>query len=143
MIFFYTKIDHTLFTKVGVGLISLLSLMRLISNHQKAPVQCSIQLHTKFQLIPSNSLPCRRVLSLIFVYVNKHLYLREAMLYCHQNWYQNLPVYTLPVYKISAGSEYVLASYSRFCDLCKKTKNKKNEEQKLKLWSLVSQKRLA
>jgi len=42
------------FTEVEVGLILLSSRTRLISNHQKAPLKCSIQLHTKFQLFSSN-----------------------------------------------------------------------------------------
>ena len=52
MISYYAKIDCAIFTKVGLSFISLSSLMRLISNHQKAPLQCLTQLHTDFHLIP-------------------------------------------------------------------------------------------
>ena len=73
MIFFYAKINFAFFTKVGVGLISLSSLIRLIFNHQKAPLQCSIQLHTKFQLIPSNGLLCKHVSKVQSLYTQKNV----------------------------------------------------------------------
>ena len=81
MIFFYAKIDRAFFTKVGVGLISLSSLIRLIFNHQKAPLQCSIQLHTKFQLIPSNGLPCKHVSKVRYLYTRKNLCISMKLCY--------------------------------------------------------------
>ena len=41
--FYYAKIDHTIFSKIRLSF--LFSLNWLTSNHQKALLQCSIQLH--------------------------------------------------------------------------------------------------
>ena len=40
--------DRTIITKLGLGFTSLLSLTRLIFNHQKALLRCLTQLHTNF-----------------------------------------------------------------------------------------------
>jgi len=67
------NVDRAIFTKLGLGFISLLSLMQLISNHQDVPFGCLIQLYTDFQLIQVGGLPCRPVNISIFFYGNNHL----------------------------------------------------------------------
>ena len=49
--FYLRKINHTIFTKVGLSFISVLSLTLLIFNHQKALLLCLTYLHTDFQIV--------------------------------------------------------------------------------------------
>jgi len=50
-----------------------LALTRLISDHQKALLRCLTQLHTDFQVVPVDGLPCRLVNRSIFIYENNRL----------------------------------------------------------------------
>ena len=115
------------FTKLGLGFISLLSLTWLISNHQKIPFRCLIQLHTNFQIVPVCSLPCRPVNRSVFVYRNNTRLLVGSS--------PNLVL----VFTFSCPTHVPNFSLIKACipELEWFLKRRK----KLKLWSIVSQKR--
>ena len=76
LIFFNTQNREHNFYQAWVRFHTTVVLTQLISNHQKGPFQCLIQLHTGFQLVPVSGLPCRQVNRLfmgIIVYNHKDL----------------------------------------------------------------------
>ena len=123
-------------------IIFLLSRTRLIFNHQKAPLRCLNQLHTDFQLIPVSGLPCRLVNRSTFftgiIAYNYKVFLSYRPRKLVRIFAFDSPTHTYAKFQLDRSMHSRVRVVFVFV-----RKEEKNEEQKLKLCSLVSLVRFA
>jgi len=124
-----------IFTKVELV---LLSLTKLIFNHQKAPLQCSIQLHTKFQLTVY-PLGMSKVQSL-YTQINACISVKLCCVVTKIS--TRICLYTpYKCTKFQLDQNTCLRVRAKFVICAKKKKNWRTMK-KLEFWSLISRKRL-
>jgi len=142
MIFYYAKIDHAFFTKVGVGLISLLPLKQLISNHKRQPSNVQSSYISNSSLLQAIIYPVgvSKVWSL-FTWINICIAVKLCCVITKIG--TRICSYTpYKCTKFQLDQSKHLQVRANFV-ICVKIRGEKKWRKKLKLWSLVSQKRLA